>query len=388
MYIKRTLEKRLLNLSKKFPVVALTGPRQSGKTTLVKHIFKDYTFVSLEEIDNRVFAQNDPRGFLQTYKGKVIIDEVQKAPNLFSYLQTQVDKADKPGQYVLTGSQNFLLISKISQSLAGRTAILNLLPLSYKELKSADYAFNSAEEFILKGGYPRIYKFNLKPTEWYPSYIQTYIEKDIRDLKQITNLSTFQNFLMLCAGRIGQVLNLSDLARDCGISHNTARAWLSLLEASFIIFLLKPYFKNFNKRIIKSPKLYFYDTGIACTLLGIENQKQLLTHYLKGQLFENLIISEFIKEKLHKGSLAEYYFWRDKSGHEIDLLEVKGEKITPIEIKSSKTLENFTFKNLSYFKNLAKLKTKGIVVYPGSQSKTLSSKVKIISWQELIEFKI
>lgn len=380
MLIKREIEKRLIQSALKYPIVALTGPRQSGKTTLVKNIFNKYQYVSLEDLDNRIFAEKDPRGFLQTYDRPSIIDEVQKVPDLFSYLQTTVDKKGKPGQYILTGSQNFLLHQGISQSLAGRVAIHKLLPLSLSELKKTQYSFDKVEDYIYYGGYPSIFKNKINPSDWYPNYIETYVERDVRNIKQIADLSLFRNFVKLCAGRIGQIINLSDLARDTGISHNTAKAWLSVLETSFIIFFLPPYFKNFNKRIVKSPKLYFYDTGLACSLLGISKKYQLTTHYLKGNLFENLIVGEFIKNKFHRRLQADYYFWRDKAGREIDLLEIINGIIRPIEIKSAETIASDFFDNILFWQKLTKNTTKGMLIYSGSEHQK-RTKVEIISWR-------
>ncbi len=352
--INRDLTKHLKTVIKKFPIVGIVGPRQSGKTTLVKHVFPHFDYVSLEDLDNRLFAQQDPRGFLAARPNPTIIDEIQKVPELFSYLQTHVDQVNKPGQYILTGSQHFLLHKHISQTLAGRISLLTLLPLTVSELHDAHITFDTYEEYIFNGMYPRLFEHAIKPTEWYPSYIQTYIERDIRDVTHITDLTAFQTFVKLCAGRIGQLLNLSSLARDCGITHNTAKAWLSLLEASFIIFTLKPYYENFGKRLVKMPKLYFYDTGLACSLLGLQHHQEIHSHYLKGGLFENFIIAERVKQKYHQQQPIEYYFWRDKTGHEIDLLGAKGTTLYAIEIKAGKTVAPDYFSDLTYFGNLQK----------------------------------
>jgi len=382
MFIKREIQRKLIQASLKFPLVALTGPRQSGKSTLVKNIFHKYQYISLEDIDNRNFAETDPRGFLETYDKPTIIDEVQKVPHLFSYLQTVVDKKNKPGQYILTGSQNFLLHYGISQSLAGRVAIYKLLPLSFAELKKSSFSFNKVEDYIYNGGYPAIFKNNINPAQWYPSYIETYIERDVRNMKQITNLSQFRNFVRLCAGRIGQIINLSDLARDTGITHNTAKSWLSVLEASYIIFFLPPFFKNFSKRIIKSPKLYFFDTGLTCSLLGINQKSQIETHYLKGNLFENFVVAEFMKKKYHNQLQREYYFWRDKTGREIDLLEIINGVAHAIEIKSAKTIASNFFDNLLFWQKLTKNKTKGTLIYGGEENQKRSM-AEVISWKNL-----
>ena len=310
--LKRRLARQVQQLAKKFPVVAITGPRQSGKTTLAKALFSDLPYVSLEDPDTRQYAIQDPRDFLQQYDQGAVIDEAQHAPDLFSYLQTHVDKSQENGRFILTGSQNFLLLEKINQSLAGRVAINKLLPLSLHELQTNKIALTTPEESIFRGFYPRLYTDKtLLPTEWYPNYIQTYLERDVRQIKNILDLSQFQLFLKMCASRVGQLLNLSSLANDCGINHNTAKSWIGLLEASYIIFLQRPYYQNFSKRLVKMPKLYFYDTGVACSLLGIREVEQVNTHFAKGALFENLIILELLKHRYNQGLENNLYFWRD-----------------------------------------------------------------------------
>jgi len=347
--IHRDLTSHLKTAATKLPAIGLIGPRQSGKTTLARTAFPNYAYVSLEDLDNRLFATQDPRGFLATYPGPVILDEIQKAPDLFSYLQTHIDQTNQPGQYILTGSQHFLLHQKISQTLAGRISLFTLLPLSASELHQAHITFDTYEDYVFHGFYPRLFESALKPQDWYPSYIQTYIERDIRDLRQVTDLTTFQTFVKLCAGRIGQLLNLSSLARDCGITHNTAKAWLSLLQTSFITLLLEPYYENFGKRLVKMPKIYFYDTGLVCSLLGLQSASQLHTHYLKGELFENFIITEHIKQKFNHQQPIDYYFWRNKTGHEIDLLGVTANSLTATEIKAGSTATPHYLDHLNYF---------------------------------------
>ena len=292
--IKRIISKRLLSLSKKIPVISITGPRQSGKTTLAKSAFPNYNYVSLENPDNLDFALSDPKGFLNNYGTKLIIDEAQYAPKLFSYIQTIVDEKGKNGLFVLTGSQNFLLNAGISQSLAGRVLIFNLLPFSYDELRSTEYNIENLSELLVKGFYPRIYDSGLESKDWYQSYVQTYLERDVRQILNVGDINSFRNFLRACAGRCGQIINLSSIGSDLGISYQTVKKWLSVLEQSYIIFLLQPYFENFNKRIIKSPKLYFYDTGLLCYLLGINSAETFNLHYLKGGIYETYVISEFI----------------------------------------------------------------------------------------------
>jgi hypothetical protein len=377
--IERTLTTKIVALGQKFQVITLTGPRQSGKTTLVRAAFPDLPYVSLEEPDIRQIALTDARGFLANYPAGAILDEIQNTPDLFSYIQRLVDE-NRNVKYVLTGSSNFLLMEKISQTLAGRTAVLHLLPFSFAELKPGEERY---EILIFKGQYPRIYDRDIAPTDFYPAYIQTYVEKDVRLMKNIGDINSFIQFIRLCAGRIGQLLNYSSLASDAGVSPNTAKAWLSILESSYILYRLQPYHRNFNKRLVKSPKLYFYDTGVACSLLGIREEDQIPLHYMKGALFENLIINEFIKRNFHRGENRQPYFWQNNHGKEIDCLLVDGEKITPVEIKSGKTISTNYFDNLQYWRQLASLsENQGYVVYGGEQSMQTSGGT-LISWRHL-----
>jgi predicted AAA+ superfamily ATPase len=387
MIIKRTLGNKLKQLWSKFPVISLTGPRQSGKTTLLKNTFDHLDYVSLEDMDNREFAQNDPRGFLSNYNKGVIIDEAQRVPNLFSYIQTVVDTHNKAGMFILSGSQNFLLNEKISQSLSGRVAILNLLPFSIEELQGTSFEETLSQycTALFKGFYPRIYDFQLDPRDWYPGYVQTYLERDVRQIKNITDLGLFRRFMRLCAGRNGQVLNLSALAVDCGITHNTVKSWLSILEASFIIFLLKPHFKNFSKRLIKMPKLYFFDQGLVCYLLGIENERQVETHYLRGALFESMVISEFFKYRFNRGHDPNCYYWRDKTGHEIDCILESGETLIPVEMKSGETVKNAFFNELAYWNSLSgQNPDKSFLIY-GGDKKEKRSRGNVLAWRYAVE---
>ena len=362
-----------------FQVITLTGPRQSGKTILVRAAFPQMPYVSLEDPDIRQIALTDPRGFLANYPTGVILDEIQNTPDLFSYIQRLVDE-NRQAQFILTGSSNFLLMERISQTLAGRTAVLHLLPLSFAELAPGAEPY---EDLIFKGRYPRIYDRDLAPTDFYPSYIQTYVERDVRLLKNIGDVNAFIQFTRLCAGRIGQLLNIAGLASDAGVSPNTAKAWLSVLESSYILYRLQPYHRNFNKRLVKSPKLYFYDTGVACSLLSIRDASQVTLHYLKGALFENLIITEFIKRSVHRGEVRQPYFWQDNHGKEIDCLLVDGERVTPVEIKAGKTLSTSYFDNLKYWRPLAGLpEEQGYVVYGGEQS-LHTSVGAYVSWRHL-----
>lgn len=382
--ITRVLAAKAKYLAEKFPVVAITGPRQSGKTTLARSIFKNYDYVSLEDPVELARALEDPRLFL-TRKKKLIIDEAQRAPELFSYIQVLVDSVKKPGQFIITGSRNITLQKNISQTLAGRVALLTLLPFSIEELSGTRYFVDTINETIYKGFYPPIYDRKIKPLDWYPSYFNTYVERDVRDIKDISNLSMFRKFTQMCAARIGQIVNLSSLANDCGITHNTARAWLSILEASYIVFLLQPHYQNFNKRLVKAPKLYFYDTGLACFLLRIENKKMLQTHYLRGGIFESLVISEFIKYRLNRGLPPNLYFWRDKLGNEIDCIVEAGSSLIPVEIKSGTTAAKDYFSGISYWKKFAgKIAKKAFVIYGGDESNDWAQG-KLISWRQMTE---
>jgi len=380
--IQREIKDKLLLLSGKYPVVSLTGPRQSGKTTLLKESFPEYIYTSLEEPDTRVFAESDPRRFLASGP-KMIIDEVQRIPELFSYIQTITDQTGQVGQFIISGSQSFLLNERISQSLAGRVAILHLMPFSYSELSAHGLNVESYEELIYNGFYPRLYDKEIEPQDFYPNYIQTYIERDVRLLQNVQNLNLFIRFMKLCAGRTGQLLNLSSLANDTGVSVNTAKSWISVLEASFVIFLLQPHFKNFNKRLVKMPKLYFYDTGLASSLLEISSVNQISTHFLSGALFENLIISELLKRRLHQGKRNNLFFWRDHKGTEIDVIIDHGSSLVPIEIKSSRTFSRSFFTSLNYWRKLSGSEDKNCYVVYGGDDRRETKDGMLIGWKEL-----
>ncbi len=362
---KRNLIVEIEKAALDYPVVTITGPRQSGKTTLARMAFPKKDYVNLEDPETRRFAVEDPKAFLEKHEGGVIIDETHKAPELFSYIQILADKRKKNGQFILTGSHHFLLLEAISQSLAGRAAIYHLLPLSAEELKKANIYPRSLNEIIMKGCYPRIYDQNLDPYKWYGNYVNTYLERDVRSIQKVDNLILFQRFMKLVAARSGCVLNYANIANDLGMSNNTVKGWLSILDASFITFLLPPYYRNFNKRVIKSPKVFFYDTGLLCYLLDIQDRSVLDVYPLRGQIFETLIVSDLMKQYYHHGLRPRLYFWRDKTGHEIDCLVEKGTDIYPIEIKSSQTVNNAHFDQLAYWEKLTGGK-KSFLIYAGS----------------------
>lgn len=334
----------------KYPVLTITGPRQSGKTTLVRDAFADKPYANLEHPVTRQFAEEDPVGFLQQYPDGAILDEIQRVPELLSYLQVIVDEQRKNSLFILTGSQQFELMQGISQSLAGRTALLKLLPFSLAEL--TPYFSLQVDEALFKGFYPRIYDQDIDPAQAYGDYFETYVERDVRQLISIKNLSLFQRFVKLCAGRCGQLLNLNNLANDTGISQSTAREWMTVLEASYIIFLLQPFHANIGKRLIKSPKIYFYDAGLAAWLCGIEEEKQIAAHPLRGNFFENMAVMEVLKFRYNKGKRNNLLFFRDSNSNEVDLLYTKGEKILPMEIKSGQTITSSYFRGLQKFREL------------------------------------
>jgi hypothetical protein len=372
--IYREAEKELQLLSAQFKAVAVTGPRQSGKTTLVKKVFKEKAYVNLENPDLRQFAREDPRGFLSNYPDGAILDEVQRVPELFSYLQQILDEKEQNGLFILTGSNNFLLNSNISQSLAGRVGYLFLLPLDIGEINPGA---NMSNQLIFKGGYPEIYQKDIDPKKYYDNYIRTYVERDVRLLKNITDLYTFERFLRLCAGRTGQLLNMSSLAADVGVDVKTIGSWLGILEASFIAFRLYPYHENYNKRIVKMPKLYFYDTGLASALMGIEDVSQLTIHPLRGGLFENLVVVDFLKRLYNNGKQNNLYFWRDNIGNEVDLLIKKGANRYPVEIKSAQTISDEFFKGIRYWNKLTNTEG-GYLVYAGDMLQKRSGEINIV----------
>jgi predicted AAA+ superfamily ATPase len=338
--LNRTAFSTASRLARGFPVVAITGPRQSGKTTLARALFSGKPYVTLEDPEEREFADTDPRGFLRRFPDGAIFDEAQRCPALFSYLQRLVDERQRMGEFIITGSQQFGLMSGIAQSLAGRAGLLQLLPLSLAELKEGGVLPASLDVAMLQGGYPALYDRPVAPGDWFPNYVATYVERDVRQLVAVRDLSLFQRFLKMCAARSGQLLNLSALAADCGISHVTAREWLTVLEASYIVYLLRPYHRNFGKRLVKMPKLYFLDAGLMAYLLGIRDAETLATHASRGMLFETLVVSEWVKRHFNAGQSAELYFWRDNTGREVDLLAPQGGRFMPVEIKSGATFSS------------------------------------------------
>jgi predicted AAA+ superfamily ATPase len=351
--INRDLVNKLSEMLDKYPIISLTGPRQSGKTTLARMVRPDYQYVNLENLSARAFAKDDPVGFLETYQNGVVIDEAQYVPELFSYLQVFTDERKRKGEYILTGSQNFLMMEQITQSLAGRVAIFYLLPFSLNELNGTAYQPESWEDYVISGSYPRRLVEDIDSSTFYDNYLRTYIERDVRQVKNILDLGLFQRFIQLLAGRIGQLFNQQSLGVELGLDNKTINAWLSVLETSFIAFRLQPYYQNFSKRVISTPKIYFYDIGLATHLLGINSVQELNLHFSKGALYENLIINELQKNVLNQGKQPRFYFWRDYSQNEVDLLIQDGVNLKAVEIKSGKTIQNDFFNGLHYFKKIA-----------------------------------
>ena len=371
MYINRDAGKLLKRYVSQYPVVTITGPRQSGKTTLCKHIFPNKKYVTLEDLDYREYANDDPRAFLSEYSNGVIIDEIQRVPSLLSYIQGIVDKNNIKGEFILTGSSQLELTKSVSQSLAGRTALLKLLPFSYTEIynKKTPTPPSFLDEILYNGFYPRIYADKLDATDYLSSYISTYIERDVRQFYEIKDLSLFQRFLQLCASRVGQLLNYSNIANDCGVSVPTIQNWISVLEQSFIIYRLPPFFTNIKKRLVKTPKIYFYDTGLCAFLNGVKRVEHIQSLPTRGSLFENFIISEFIKMNYHNSLRNDFYFYRDKIGKEVDLIINNGQKNIPIEIKAAQTFSNDFIKNLDYYRKVISSETKGNIIYTGKTQK-------------------
>jgi predicted AAA+ superfamily ATPase len=388
--IARNMEETLKRVAKAFPVIAILGPRQSGKTTLAKTLFNKHKYISFEEvIEAREEAINDPHGFLHTHMNEhgIILDEFQHVPSLLSYIQLYVDKNRKPGFFILTGSQNFLMNQAISQTLAGRVAIVNLLPLSIGELRNAQLLPNFIEELVFYGNYPEKYvNPHLDILDWYQNYIATYLERDVRDIRKVDNLTIFKRFMRLCAARVGQIIDITSLANDCDIDFKTARAWLSVLEASYIIFFLQPYSDKFTRRLIKSPKLFFYDTGLARSLLGIESLDELKLSSYRGNLIESLIISEIAKLYYNRGREPRIYFLRDKTGHEIDCVIEKSERLISIEIKAKMTASKNLFDGIEFWKEVAHQEniplSDGYLIYSGNETQKRPYGT-FLSWKDI-----
>ncbi len=389
-YIERRISPRLEKAAQNFPAIAILGPRQSGKTTIAKALFPEHKYVNLEALDLRERATEDPRQFINSLKEErgVILDEIQRVPELLSYIQVYIDEWKKAGFFILTGSENILLSHHINQTLAGRIAITTLLPLSIEELREAKALPTDYKELLYRGFYPPLHNNHSDPEEWIESYLGTYIERDLRQLRQIQDLSLFQKFLKLCAGRIGQLLDLTAIGNDCGIATNTVKSWLSLLEATYVVFLLQPHHKNFNKRLVKSPKLYFYDCGLASHLLSIRSLKDLETHYLRGGLFESLILADLMKRRFNTGKRPNLYFWRDRTGHEVDCIIDNGEQLIPVEIKSGETVNSGFFSNLAKWNELSGGKPENsYLVYGGLESQKRSHGT-VLSWDDLSQLPI
>lgn len=385
--INRDLASRLQRAAREFPAVTLTGPRQSGKSTLCRTLFPDLPHANLESPDVRSFAVDDPRGFLAQFPEGAIVDEVQRAPDLPSYLQGIIDDDRRPGRWILTGSQNLALLNTVSQSLAGRTAVLHLLPLARSEVLRFAHYPETLEGTILAGGYPRIFDRQLDPSDWLGAYVATYLERDVRSISNIGDLATFQRFVELCAGRTGQLLNYSSLAADTGISQPTAKAWLGVLEASFIAFRLPPFHTNIRKRLVKMPKLHFHDTGLACWLLGIRSPDQLRSHPLRGALFETWVVSEIVKHRRNRGETGGLSFYRDRHAVEVDLIVESADRLTLVEAKAARTATSGLFtgaRRVGDQITQASRPCGALLVYGGDEAQRRSN-VRLVSWTRLHE---
>lgn len=382
--VRRLLEPLALDLTRKYPVLTITGPRQSGKTTFAKTCFPDMPYVSFETPDTKAFFLEDPRGFLAKYREGAVFDEAQRVPDLGSWLQELVDENPSPGRFILTGSAQFELLSQVSQSLAGRTALLRLLPFSLRELRLS-LPGRSIDQWLFSGFYPRIHDMGLDPYQAYGDYVQTYVERDVRQFSEIKNLALFQRFLKLCAGRVGQLLNLDSLGSDAGVSGVTARHWITILEASYIVFLLPPWFGNAGKRLIKSSKLYFHDVGLASYLLGMEDVRHLANHPLRGNLFENMMLAEGLKHRYNRGKTSGMYFYRDAKGLEMDLLFPDGPRFVPVEIKAGLTVASDFFAPFANVKNdMGDRLLDGLLVYGGDERQSRGG-VRVCPFEEMTD---
>lgn len=386
MFVTRRLTHKIKELGAKYPILAVTGPRQSGKTTLLKKAFPDYRYVTLEDPEIRQFAESDPRAFLDQFDQYVIFDEVQRVPLLFSYMQGRVDESGIMGQYILSGSQNFLLLKSITQSLAGRVALFKLLPFDFTELQSHQLLSEHFADAAIKGTYPAIYSREIAPTVFYNNYIQTYIEKDVTELINIKDIKRFRMFIRLCANRAGQLLNISALANEADIAFNTAKEWLSILESSYIIFFLQPYYENRNKRLVKTPKVYFYDTGLLCFLLKIKNREELLLDRAKGNVFENMVVAEQLKRDYHLAVPRDLYFWQDSNKNEVDLLWEEAGVYQAVEIKATQTVTNDLFHQLDKFEEyFAPDPVHKVLFYAGNEYQKRTH-YEVVSWNQAANF--
>lgn len=379
--IDRDIEPLLRKMAAQFKTVVVTGPRQSGKTTLSRKVFPQKPYVSLEAPDERARAERDPRHFLSRYPDGCILDEVQRVPSLFSYLQGVLDESSRAGQFILTGSQQFGMMEQISQTLAGRVGLLSLLPFSSGELASHGELAESLDEVMFRGAYPPIYDQKIDPVLWLNAYIDTYVERDVRQILQVQNTSHYQRFLALCAGNVGQLLNASRIGADCGLNHGTVQSWISVLEASYVAFRLQPHHSNFRKRVVKTPKLYFWDVGLAVRLLGIENASQLATHPLRGALFENWVIVELAKGRFNRGQRSNLYFWRNNLGLEVDVLAERAGRLCPIEIKSGATFASDWLGNLNKWRKLAGDVSGAPQLVYGGDSDWKEDAVDVLPWR-------
>jgi len=382
--VPRSLASSIQRLLTKYPVLFVAGPRQSGKTTLLRALLPDYAYVNLEFPDERERVREDIRSFLmENGESGVIVDEAQRLPELFPYLQGFVDETGAMGRFVLSGSQNYLLMEGVAQSLSGRVGLLNLLPFTSEELADTAYRLNDPLDYIYRGMYPAAYDRDISPIDFYPGYVRTYIERDVRTLKNIGDLDRFHRFLQLCAGRVGQVINFSSLANDLGIDHKTAKAWLSVLQAGYIVFLLGPHHRNFNKRVIKQSKLYFYDAGLAAFLTGVRRREDLDTFHLRGALFESFIVSEYVKGMHHRGMEPDGWFFRDSTGNEVDLIIEQADLLRAVDIKAGRTVSGDAFRGLERYRGWSGIPPeRAYLVYSGDE--TVQRKVaRLLSWRDV-----
>ena len=382
--IPRSASFSLARLAKGFPILALTGPRQSGKTTLAQAAFANKPYVSLENPDEQDFVEGDPKAFLARFERGAILDEIQRSPTLFSWLQGEADRRGRMGEFVITGSAQFDLLSGVTQSLAGRVGRIELLPLSAHELAAANKLPNTIEAMLLSGAYPALFDRDLSTGDWFPNYVTTYLERDVRQLLAVRDLSQFQRFIRMCAARSGQLLNLTSLSADCGISAVTARQWLSVLEASYLVTLLRPYHRNFGKRLVKSPKLYFLDVGLMAWLLGIRDAASIQNHASRGALFETYVVGEFIKQRFNAGQPADLYFWRDSAGHEIDLLIETPQGLKAVEIKSGTTFASDWPDSIRKWQTFSKEETLTPTIIFGGEGDYMRQGCAVLGWREAL----